>query len=54
MGIARHELMDYWRKKYAKRVIKTVAGLEEASHSIYDSVVVSNKMNLALEKRINS
>lgn len=48
-GIARHELMDYWRKKYAKRMIRTVGCLEEMANSISDRLVVSEAMNAALD-----
>lgn len=50
MGIARHELMDYWRKKYAKRAIRVVADLDDMANSIYDRSLVSDKLNTALEE----
>jgi RNA polymerase sigma-70 factor (ECF subfamily) len=52
MGIARHELMDYWRKKYAKRVIKVVSGQwlsDSEQWGVEQRGDVSKKMNLALE-----
>lgn len=53
MGIARHELMDYWRKKYAKRVIKVVGDQWLVSGDwclVEQREDVSKKMNAALEK----
>lgn len=51
MGIARHELMDYWRKKYAKRVIGLVSDklLPGDGDLVEQRSAVSKKMNLALE-----
>lgn len=50
MGIARHELMDYWRKKYAKRAIRVVSGLEALSNTLYESRQVSEKVHQGLER----
>lgn len=52
-GIAHHELMDYWRKKYAKRAIRVVSGQWAADSGqwvVEQSEDVSKRMNLALEQ----
>ena len=49
MSIARHELSDYWRKRYAKRIIRTVPMVREVSISLFTSATVSQKINQALE-----
>jgi RNA polymerase sigma factor (sigma-70 family) len=49
LGIAKHEVADYWRKKYAKRVIKTIpiikniydrklSSLEKTQRDMYECV----------------
>ena len=50
LGIAKHELMDYWRKKYAKRLIRTVPILKEVPALPYGSTVVSQKIHAAMER----
>lgn len=51
MGIARHELMDYWRKLYAKKVIKTIPIVRElVSRPIGRRERISRAMEEALEK----
>ncbi len=51
MGIARHELMDYWRKLYAKKVIKTIPIVRElVSKPIGRRERISRAMETALEQ----
>jgi RNA polymerase sigma-70 factor (ECF subfamily) len=47
-SIARHELADYWRKKYAKRIIRTIPIVKDLT-ALSTSELVSEKMNSALE-----
>jgi RNA polymerase sigma-70 factor (ECF subfamily) len=50
MGIARHELMDYWRKLYAKRVIRTIPIVRELmSVPLGKRERISRTMHEALE-----
>jgi RNA polymerase sigma-70 factor (ECF subfamily) len=51
MGIAHHELMDYWRKLYAKRVIRTIPIVRELMGvSLGKRERVSGAMHEALER----
>ena len=45
VAIARHEVADYWRKKYAKRAIQTVPFVSELyTEKLYASVIVSDEI----------
>lgn len=50
LGIAKHELMDYWRKKYAKRVVKTVPLLKSLPSHTQSSVDTSRQIHEAMQQ----
>jgi len=50
MGIARHELMDYWRKKYAKRLIRTTTLTNYVLAVQYSPMETSEKIQEAMDK----
>lgn len=46
LGIARHEVADYWRKKYAKRVIRSVPLVSSLyDQALYSSEIVSDDIS---------
>lgn len=50
VGIGKHELMDYWRKKYAKRAIRTVPALSSLMALPYSSGETSLRIHESMEK----
>ena len=50
-SIARHEIADYYRKKYAKKAVHTIPLLDSlSSESLDDASVVAKKVSLVLRK----
>ncbi|MBU0578508.1 RNA polymerase sigma factor [Patescibacteria group bacterium] len=51
IAIARHEIADYYRKKYAKKALQTLPLMEELSHEHFDDAsVVAKKVVAVLNK----
>lgn len=50
VGIGKHELMDYWRKKYAKRAIRTVPVLGTITALPHSSEETSFRIHESMEK----
>ena len=50
-SIARHEVADYWRKKYAKKAIRTVPFVDQVyTEKLYSSVQTAAAIKLVYEK----
>ncbi len=51
VSIARHEVADYWRKKYAKKAIKTVPFMDQIyTEQLYAKKKVSQAIERAFER----
>jgi len=48
-SIAHHEVADYWRKKYAKRIIRTIPILRNYANPIHTSERTAQELHHALE-----
>ncbi|MFC1653711.1 RNA polymerase sigma factor [Patescibacteria group bacterium] len=50
-AIARHEVNDYWRKKYAKKAIKTIPFIDQIyTEKLYSSAVLNQEIEVVFEK----
>lgn len=51
ISIAKHEIADYWRKRYAKKFIRAVPLIHSVyDHSLYSSAEISEDLNERVEK----
>jgi len=51
LAIARHEIADYWRKKYAKKALKLVPFMERVyTEKLYSVEIVSDELIEVVEK----
>lgn len=50
-SIARHEVADYWRKKYAKKAILTVPFMDQVyTEKLYSSAILNDQIEKVYEK----
>jgi RNA polymerase sigma-70 factor (ECF subfamily) len=50
-SIARHEVLDYWRKKYAKKAILTVPFVDQIyTEKLYSSALLNSEIERVYEK----